>query len=172
MVKTESEEESHPVILRSVVPGLPRSKKERAQLEEDLHQIGCQGFLQLPCNLQDKGMVQELMTDQSSEWERTVKAQPYEWTSELWGTVYNFSKKGEGMASRTYKFCNGNFSNPMHSKDGYAVSDCENLRYRRMLQFLVLIQNPKRPTRVTVTLDNTLLGALSRDKKVNWRIVI
>jgi len=36
MVKLEMEEEAHPVALRSVIPGLHRSKKEKVQLEEDL----------------------------------------------------------------------------------------------------------------------------------------
>jgi len=86
--------------------------------------------------------------------------------------VYSFPKEGKGMASRTNKFCNGNFSNPVHSKDGYVVCDCENPKYMKVLEFLVLILNLERPTRVTVTLGNILLGALSGDRKVNWRIVI
>lgn len=49
--------------------------------------------------------------------------------------------------------------------------DCENVRERRVLEFLVLILNPDRPTRVTVTLAHTIFGALSGDRKVNWGIV-
>ena len=45
-------------------------------------------------------------------------------------------------------------------KDGYSVGDCQNNRQQRMLEFLVLIVHPDKPTRVTITIGNTIFGAL------------
>jgi len=43
-----------------VIPSLPRSKKEKAQLEDNLREIGCHGFIKLPWNLRDESIVWEL----------------------------------------------------------------------------------------------------------------
>jgi len=96
-----------------------------------------------------------------------VRTKPSEWSPETWRSVYNFPTEGEGNASRTNKFCHGKFTNFVHSKDGYVMSDCENLRWRRVLEFLVPIFSPDRPTRVMIILGNTLLGALTGVRKVN-----
>jgi len=41
MVKIESEEEEPSVTIRSVDPRIPKDKKEKVLLEEDLKEIGC-----------------------------------------------------------------------------------------------------------------------------------
>ena len=40
-----------------------------------------------------------------------------------------------------------------------------------MLEFLVPIVHPDKPTRVTRTLGNTIFGALSGDRTVDWAII-
>ena len=40
-----------------------------------------------------------------------------------------------------------------------------------MLEFLVPIVHPNKPTRVTRTLENTIFGALSGEKSVDWAII-
>ena len=117
-------------------------------------------------------MVRELMEDQSSEWIRTVRALPSKWTSELWRKAYWFPKDGEGMALRTDKFLKGKFTKPPHPKDGYSLSHCESKRVQRLLEFLVPILYPERPNRITITLANTIFGALSGDRMVNWGLII
>ena len=41
-----------------------------------------------------------------------------------------------------------------------------------MLKFLISIVYPEKPTRVTITLDNTIFGALSQEHLVDWKELI
>lgn len=79
-------------------------------------QISCHGFLPHPWNLKDEEMVQELMGDHSSKWNWTMRALPSKWSFKLWRKTYGFSKEGEGPTSRTDKFGQGMFSNPVNPK--------------------------------------------------------
>ena len=92
--------------------------------------------------------------------------------AELWAEVYNFPKEGRRWASRMDKFTNGKFSTPVNPKDGYVVADCKNPRERRVLEFVVLILYPEKQTRITVTISNTIFGALSSARLVSWGIVM
>ena len=74
--------------------------------------------------------------------------------------------------SWTDKFALGKFSIPVNPKDGYAISDCEDVRERRVLKFVVLILYPEKPTRITVTISNTIFGALFKARLVSWGIVM
>ena len=56
-------------------------------------------------------------------------------------------------------------------KDEYSVGDCRNGRQRRVLEFLVPIVHPDKPTRVTVTIRNTIFGALDGGRELDWRVV-
>ena len=40
-----------------------------------------------------------------------------------------------------------------------------------MLEFLVPIVHPDKPTQVTITIGNTLFGALDGGREVDWRVV-
>jgi hypothetical protein len=53
-------------------------------------------------------------------------------------------------------------------KDGYDIEDCTDPRHRRLLAFLAPIVSPDKPNRITVTLGNTIFGALIGGRKVNW----
>jgi hypothetical protein len=57
-------------------------------------------------------------------------------------------------------------------KDGYAIKDCTDARHRRVLAFLVPILYPEKPNRITVTMGNTIFGALNGGRKVNWAQII
>ena len=76
------------------------------------------------------------------------------------------------MASRTDRFIDGIFSGRVNPKDGYAVADCKDPRVKRVLEFLVPLLYPEKPTRVTITVGNTIFGALSGERLVDWRIVV
>ena len=52
--------------LKAVVPGLPKSVKDRELLEEDLRRIGCHGFLDRPWGLRMEDMVVELLSDKDN----------------------------------------------------------------------------------------------------------
>ena len=64
------------------------------------------------------------------------------------------------MATQVEKYAKGKFANPPHPKDGYPLSECKDPRARRMLEFVVPILYPKKPTRVTVTVGNTIFGRI------------
>ena len=81
-------------------------------------------------------------------------------------------KGGEGMASRTDRFIDGMFSGHVNPKDGYVVVDCKDPRVKRVLEFLVPLLYPEKPTRVTITVGNTIFGALSGERPVDWGIVV
>ena len=76
------------------------------------------------------------------------------------------------MASRTDRFIDGKFFARINPKDGFAVSECKEVRARRVLEFLVLLLYPKKPTRVTITVGNTIFKALSRERLVDWGQVV
>ena len=117
-------------------------------------------------------MVVELLGDKDNRWHGTVHLAPEKWTAKEWRKVYGFAREGEGMASRTDRFIDGKFSAQVNPKDGYAVSECKETRARRVLEFLVPLMYPEKPTRVTITMGNTIFGALSGERPVDKRQVV
>ena len=63
-------------------------------------------------------------------------------------------------------------SGRVNPKDGYAVADCKDPRIKRVLEFLVPLLYPKKPTRVTIMVGNTIFEALSGERPVDWGIVV
>ena len=118
--------------LKAVVPGMPKSVKNRELLEEDLRQIGCQGFIGKPWGLRMEDLVAELQGDKDNRWDGTVRQALERWTAKEWRKVYGFGREGEGMASRTDRFIDGMFSGRVNPKDGYAVADCKDPRVKRV----------------------------------------
>ena len=76
------------------------------------------------------------------------------------------------MASRTDHFINGKFSAQVNPKYGYAVSECKEARARRVLELLVPLLYPEKPTRITITVGNTIFRALSGERLVDWGQVV
>ena len=76
------------------------------------------------------------------------------------------------MASRTDRFIDGMFSGCVNPKDGYAVVDCKDPRVKRVLEFLVPLLYQEKPTRLTITVGNTIFRALSEERPVDWGIVV
>ena len=153
--------------LKAVVPGVPKSVKDRELLEEDLWRIGCHGFQDRPWGLWMEDMVVELLGDKDNRWHGTVHQAPEKWTAKEWRKVYDFGRGGEGMASRTDRFIDGMFSGRVNPKDGYVVVDCKDPRAKKVLEFLVPLLYPEKPTRVTITVGNTIFGALSRERPID-----
>ena len=160
------------MILKAVVPGIPKSAKDREFLEEDLRQIGCHGVMGKPWGLCMEDLVVELLGEKDNWWHGTVRQAPEKWTAKEWRKVYGFSREGEGMASRTDRFIDGNFFGRVKPKDIYAVVDCKESRAKRVLEFLVPLLYPEKPTRVTITMGNTIFGALSGERPVDWGVVV
>ena len=160
------------IALKAVVPGIPKSAKDRELLEEDLWQIGCHGLMGKPWGLRMEDLVVELLGEKDNRWHGIVRQAPERWTVKEWRKVYGFAKEGKGMASRTDRFIDGRFSGRVNPKDGYAIVDCKEPRARRVLEFLVPLLYPEKPTRVTITVGNTIFGALSGERPVDWGIVV
>ena len=113
----------------------------------------------------------ELLGDKDNRWDGTVCQASKKWTAKEWRKD-GFGRRGEGMASRTDQYIDGMFSGHVNPKDGYAVADCKDPRVKRVLEFLVPLLYPKKPTRVTITVGNTIFGALSRERPVDWGVVV
>ena len=158
--------------LKAVVPGMPKSVRDRELLEEDLRQIGCHGFAGKPWGLWMEDLVVELLGDKDNRWDGTMRQAPEKWIAKEWRKVYGFGRRGEVMASRTYRFIDGMFSGHVNPKDGYAVADCKDPRIKRVLEFLVPLLYLEKPTRVTITVGNTIFGALSGERPIDWGIVV
>ena len=75
------------------------------------------------------------------------------------------------MANRTDLYIEGKFRNEADPKDGFLVRDCRDAREHRVLEFLVPIVHLNKPTRVTRTLGNTIFGALSGDRSIDWAVI-
>jgi hypothetical protein len=160
------------VKLRKVVPEVPRSEMEKGELLEDLQTMGCSGLLEKPWDFKDDRIVRELLDGVSNEFEHSIRASPIRWTEECWREVYNFSKGGGQMARRKDEYVKDCFRALPNPKDGYAIEDCMDVRHRRVLAFLVPILYPEKLNRVTITMGNTIFGALNGGRKVNWARII
>ena len=158
--------------LKAVVLGVPKSVRDRELLEEDLRRIGCHGFTGKPWGLWMEDLVVELLGDKDNQWDGTVRQALEKWTAKEWRKVYGFGRGGEGMASQTDRYIDGMFSGRVNPKDGYAVADCKDPRVKRVLEFLVPLLYLEKPTRVTITVGNTIFGALSWERSVDSGIVV
>ena len=94
------------------------------------------------------------------------------WTAKEWQKLYGFAKEGKGMASRMDRFIDGKFLAWVNPKDGFAVADCKEAKAKRVLEFLVPLLYPEKLTKVTITVDNTIFGALSGERPVDWGQVV
>jgi hypothetical protein len=170
--RRKSSEVPSEVKLRKVVPDVPRNETERGELLEDLQTMGCSGLLEKPWGFKDDRIVRELLDRVSNEFDNSIRATPTWWTEECWREVYNFSTGGGGLAGRKDEYVKDCFQELPSPKDGYAIEDCTDARHRRVLAFLVPILYPEKPNRITVTMGNTIFGALNGGRKVNWARII
>ena len=65
----------------------------------------------------------------------------------------------------------GKFLHEVDPKDGFPVRECRDARERRLLEFLVPIVHSDKPTRVTRSLENTIFGAISGERSVDWAVI-
>jgi hypothetical protein len=145
---------------------------ERAELLEDLQTMGYSGLLEKPWGFKDEEVVRELLDGVSNEFDNTIRGTPTRWTEEVWREVYNFGTGGGGLAGRKDEYVKDCFKELPNPKDGYDIEDCTDPRHRRLLAFLAPIVYPDKPNGITVTLGNTIFGALIGGRKVNWARII
>ena len=158
--------------LRTVTPSIPKGGLERTQLEEDLRRMRCVGLLQQLWGLKHKEIVRKLVAmERPNIFNGTIWDQPQLWTADLWRDVYNFPEGGAELANRMDGYIEGRFIHQVDPKDGYPVRDCRNDRQHRVLEFLVPIVHPDKPTWVTITIGNMIFRALDGGREVDWRVV-
>jgi hypothetical protein len=174
--KRKNNEVPSKVRIRKIVPEVPRDEVERGELLEDLQTMGCSGLLEKPWGFKDEEVVRELLDGVLNEFDNSIRAAPTRWTEEVWREVwrevYNFSTGGGGLVGRKDEYVRDCFKELPNPKDGYSIEDCTDPRHRRMLAFLAPIVYPEKPNRITVTLGNTIFGALIGRRKVNWAKII
>ena len=162
------------VSLRNVTPTIPGNDFERGMLKSDLEDLGCAGLLEQPWNLKNEEFIQQFVLIRKGKLERnnmfdtTIRDRPEEWNASVLREVYDFQPGGNGLANRTDLYIEGKFRNKVDPKDGFPVRDCRNPREHKLLEFLVPIVHPGKPTRVTRTIGNTIFGALSGERPVDW----
>ena len=160
-----------------MAPVILEREQERTQLEQDLKSTRCAELLDRPWVLKNEEMVRkfvsvrEHLTERRNIFDNTICDRLKEWTARVWREVYNFPSGGVGLASRINTFVDRKFSHMVDLKDGYPVRDCRNVRHRRLLEFIVPIIHPNKPTWITIIIANTIFGALDGRRPVDWGLV-
>ena len=132
----------------------------------------CAGLLERPWALKREELVREIVQpERPNIFNRTIRNWPQLWTADLWQDTYSFPRGGSRLSNRMEGYHEGRFLHQVDPKDGYSVGDCRNNRQRRLLEFLVPIVHPDKPTRVTITIGNTIFGALDEGREVDWGVV-
>ena len=163
--RAEDMREPIPIPTKPLIPAIPTDDKELLELGED----DCEGLLAQPWNVQADNVLTEFKFERGNQWIGTKRSDPDNWTPDTWARVYGFQRGvGEGWACRKDGLFAGKFKGEVDPKEGLHPSNCRNLRERRMLEFLILILNPEKPKRISLTMANTLFGAMSRVRPVNW----
>ena len=158
--------------LKAVVLGVPCDASKREMLEEDLHWLGYHRFMEQSWNLKTESIVLELLVDKDNRWLGMVRQTLEKWTSIEWRKVHGFLKQTEGMATWTDQYIDGKFSTWVNPKDGYVVLECKDVRAKRVLEILIPILYPEKPTQVTIMVKNTIFGSLLEERPIDWAIVI
>ena len=160
------------ISLRNVTPIIPENPIHLEELKQDLARMRCEGLLDRPWALKREQMVREMLqTERPNIFDGTIRDRPQLWTADLWRDTYKFPRGGSGLSNRMEGHHEGRFMHQVDPKDRYSVSDCRVDRNRRLLEFLIPIVHPDKPTRVTITIENTIFGALDGGREVDWGVV-
>ena len=163
--------------LRNVAPVILEEEAERAKLEQDLEGMGCVELLYRPWTIKKEEfvhefvMIREKQAKRSNIFDTTMQDQPEDWMARVWRAVYQFLIGGPKLAKRTDKYMEGKFLHDVNPKDRFSVKKCRDARNRRLLEFIVSIVHPDKPTQVTRTIGNIIFGALDGDNPVDWEKV-
>ena len=149
------------ISLRNVTPIILENPIHLEELKQDLARMRCEGLLDRPWALKREQLVQKMLKPKRPNiFDGTIQDRPQLWTADLWRDTYRFPKGGSGLSNRMEGHHEGRFMHQVDPKDGYSVSDCRVNRNRRLLEFLIPIVHPDKLTRVTITIGNTIFGAL------------
>ena len=162
-----------PIPLKPLVPAIPTDDEELRELGEDLRSMGCEGLLTQPWGVQDDKVLREFKYERENQWIGTKRRDPENWNPDTWARVYGFHRGvGAGWAGRKDGMFAKKFREDVDPKEGLHPSNCRNPREGRVLEFLMPIFYPEKPKRIFLTMANTLFGALSGVRPVNWGLLI
>ena len=160
------------ISLRNVTPSIPKNPIHLEELKQDLAWMRCEGLLDCPWALKREQMVWELLQpERPNIFDGTIRDRPELWTAGLWRDTYRLQRGGSGLSNRMEGHHEGRFMHQVDPKDGYSVSDCRVDRHRRLLEFMVPIIHSDKSTRVTITIGNTIFGALDGGREVDWGLI-
>ena len=156
------------ISLQNVMLSIQKNPIELTKLKQDLVQMWCAGLLEQPWALKREELVRKLVQPKRPNiFDGTIRDRPQLWTTELWRDTYNFPSGSAGLSNRMEGYIEGRFIHQVDPKDGYSVGDCRNNKQRRLLEFLVSIVHSDKPTQVTITIGNTIFGALDGGREVD-----
>ena len=156
------------ISLRNVTPSISENPIELAELKQDLVRMQCVELLEKPWALKREELVRKLVqSERPNIFDRTIWDRLQLWAAKLWRDTYDFLSGGAGLSNRMEGYTEGWFMHQVDPKDGYFVGDCRNNKQRRLLEFLVPIVYPDKPTRVTITIGNTIFRALDGGREVD-----
>jgi hypothetical protein len=168
-IREEDMREAIPIPMKLLVPAFPTDDEELRELGEDLRRMGCDGLLAQPWNVQEDRVLKEFKFARGNQWLNTKKRKPENWTPDTWARVYGFPRDiEEGCAGQKDGLFIGKFRGEVDPKEGLHPANCRNERERRVLEFLIPILNLEKPKRISLTMANTLFGAMSGVRPVNW----
>ena len=129
----------------------------------------CEGLLERPWALKREQLVREMVQlEQPNIFDGIIRDCPQLWTADLWRDTYQFPRGGSGLSNRMESHHIGRFMHQVDPKDGYSMGNYRNDRQKWLLEFLVPIVHPNKPTRVTITIENTNFIALDGGREVDW----
>ena len=148
-LRREDLREPIPIPLKPLVPAIPTDDEELRELGENLRIMGCEGLLAQPWDVQDADVLREFKFEKGNQWLDTKRRDPESWNPDTRARVYGFPRGvGAGLAGRKDGLCAEKFRGDVDPKEGLHPANCRNPRERRMLECLMLILYPEKPTRL------------------------
>jgi hypothetical protein len=148
---------------KRICPNIPQHDGDFDELMKDLEKMGCLGFFGRVWDVQDPRMLEEIeggpMVD---AFRTTIWAKYGSWTQEMWRALYGFLDTNEDLepgGNGDTDWVKAQFSH-LSDHDGFKMADCRRPREQRLLQYVVPILNPEKPTTLTVTLARGIYSAL------------
>lgn len=161
-------------IPKAVAARIPQAPDSYATLQTSLQQLGLEHLLAIPWNVELDSYLQDFVKESmiAPEFRQTIRARPSLWTVEQIAHAFRCPSEGEGLYSKKKDLSTPYFSGIRNLTNGWNLTQCTYPNLRVLLEFLVPILHPKKPTICPVALANTIVAAHSGAIQVNWALLI
>ncbi len=160
---------------KRILLDIPQHPEDFKELLKDVEQIGCLGLFGKAWDVQDARMLEEIEGGaMEPAFRATIRAKYGNWTQGHWRAVYDFPDTSEALepgSKGDTDWVKARFIY-LSDHDGFKVADCKDPREQRLLQYVVPILNPEKPSTLTVTLARGIFSTLLRKKKINWAYLV